>query len=182
MDNLNNPNNQNPVNGNDDPQINNPTPENSAEFNPPRQDDAQSYQAAQQNIPPQQPYQQPVQPNYNSYNQGQYSNGPVPPYPPTQQGQGHGMAIASLVLGIVGIVFGCCLWYITIPCAIIGLILGVMANKQEKNGMATAGIVLSSISLALAVIELIMVIAAGTSSVWSASLFEEVFPEFSYYS
>ena len=182
MDNLNNPNNQNPVDGNNAPQANNPVPENNTGFEASAQNNAQPYQAAEQNVPPQAPYQPPVQPNYNSYNQGQYSNGPVPPYPPTQQGQGHGMAIASLVLGIVGIVFGCCLWYITIPCAIIGLILGVMANKQDKNGMATAGIVLSSISLALAVIVIIMVVAAGSSSVWSSSLFEEVFPDFSYYS
>ena len=62
-----------------------------------------------------------------------------------------GFAIASLVLGIVAIVSGCA-WYVAIPCAIVGLILGIMANKVKKTGMATAGIVLSIIALVLAVL------------------------------
>ena len=68
-----------------------------------------------------------------------------------QVGEKKGFAIASLVLGIVAIVGGC-FWYLAIPCAIVGLILGVMANKVKKTGMATAGIVLSIIALALLVL------------------------------
>ncbi len=68
-----------------------------------------------------------------------------------QVGEKKGFAIASLVLGIVAIVGGC-FWYLAIPCAIVGLILGVMANKVKKTGMATAGIVLSIIALVLTVL------------------------------
>ena len=59
------------------------------------------------------------------------------------------MGIASLVLGIVSltmafleltehILFGA----IPSTCAIVGVILGIMQNKQEKDNKATIGIVL----------------------------------------
>lgn len=72
---------------------------------------------------------------------------------------GKGMAVASMVLGIVAIVLSC-IWYISIPCAIIGLILGIMYNKKNaKSGMATAGIVCSIIALILVVVVLLMAVA-----------------------
>ncbi len=68
---------------------------------------------------------------------------------------GKGKAIASLVLGIVGTIVGV-LWVplIGIICGIIGIVLGVSARKTtvEQKGMATAGLVLSIISLAASVI------------------------------
>ena len=68
---------------------------------------------------------------------------------------GKGKAIASLVLGIVGTIVGF-LWIplIGIICGIIGIVLGVSARKTtvEQKGMATAGLVLSIISLAASVI------------------------------
>lgn len=78
-----------------------------------------------------------------------YTGGTV--NPPQQPGNKKGMAIASMVLGIVAVVLFC-LWYISIPAAIVGLILGVLSNKAGKDGMATAGIVLSIIALAIAII------------------------------
>ena len=68
------------------------------------------------------------------------------PEPDQQVVEKKGFAIASLVLGIVAIVSGCA-WYVAIPCAIVGLILGIMANKVKKTGM-----VLSIIALVLAVL------------------------------
>lgn len=73
-----------------------------------------------------------------------------------------GMAIASMVLGIVGIVFFWVPW-LCIPCAIVGLILGAVSKRRiaEANGqlggggMAVTGIVLSIIALALYVLGLI---------------------------
>lgn len=67
------------------------------------------------------------------------------PYPaPANQGQGK--AIASLVLGIVCIVFSIN-FFLGLPCAVIGLVLGILARRQRAGGMATAGIVLSCIGL-----------------------------------
>ena len=88
--------------------------------------------------------------DYQPDNMGQ----PTPPQPPSGQDNGSnkkGFAVASLVLGIVGTVF-CCAWYISIACAVVGLILGIMSNKASKNGMATAGIVLSVIALVLSIV------------------------------
>ena len=76
------------------------------------------------------------------------------PEPDQQVVEKKGFAIASLVLGIVAIVAGC-LWYISVPCAIVGLILGIMANKVKKTGMATAGVVLSIIALVLVILLLV---------------------------
>lgn len=85
-----------------------------------------------------------------------------PSIPPSNN---KGMAIASMVLGIVSIVFSCCFYYISFPCAIIGLILGILSVKKipDAKGMAIAGIVLSAISLAFAVIALILTIAMSGS-------------------
>ena len=50
------------------------------------------------------------------------------------------LSIASLVLGIVGIVFDFIYPIIGIVAGIVGIVLSVQANKKEgKNGMATGG-------------------------------------------
>lgn len=99
----------------------------------------QQYNQQQYNQPQynQQQYNQPN--NYNNYNN----------YAPNQYQQpednSRGLAIASLVLGIVS--FFCC----GSVCSIVGIVLGVLSRKKKPtdNGMATAGIVLSIIALAI---------------------------------
>lgn len=81
---------------------------------------------------------------------------------PPNGGEKKGLAIASLVLGIVSVVF-MCNWWIGVPCAILGLIFGILSNKAKKNGMATAGIVLSIVGFVFVALILILV-AAGVSS------------------
>ena len=73
-----------------------------------------------------------------------------------------GMGITSMVLGATTCGFLCYAIFI-VPCAIIGLILGCMANSRAKavglkNGFATAGIITSVIGLVLAVCSLFFVI------------------------
>ncbi|MCL2227345.1 MAG: DUF4190 domain-containing protein [Oscillospiraceae bacterium] len=74
-------------------------------------------------------------------------------------GQGKGMAIASLVLGILSVldptfIFG-------IIMGIVGIVLAVMAKKKGYiGGMATAGMVLSIIGVALNGIMLLLFGAA----------------------
>ena len=64
------------------------------------------------------------------------------------------MAVASLVLGIVSIVFALIVpvAWIGIIAGVIGIVLGVVAKKQEPSGMATGGIVTSIIGTALAAV------------------------------
>lgn len=101
-------------------------------------------------------YQQPQQQAYGSFDQTQYSyNQPA--------SSGKGMAIASMVLGIVSIP-GICFWIVGLPCAIVGLILGILYNKKnEHSPMATAGIVCSIITIALLVLVLILYIVGAVS-------------------
>lgn len=67
-----------------------------------------------------------------------------------------GMAIASMILGIVSIVL-CCIWYISLIAGIVGIVLGIMHNrKNEKSGMATAGIICSVIGIILTIAILIL--------------------------
>ena len=115
---------------------------------------------------PQQAYSQPQQ----TYSQPQqtYSQ-PQQAYEQPQQNydqpasSGKGMAIASMVLGIISIP-AICFWIVGLPCAIVGLILGILYNKKnEHSPMATAGIVCSIITIALLVLVLILCIVGAVS-------------------
>lgn len=78
-----------------------------------------------------------------------------------------GLAITSLVLGIVG-VFA---WFLPIcgfPVAIVGLILGILGVKSEKHGLAIAGIVLCSISLLLTIVNAIFGALIGINNYLNA--------------
>lgn len=104
---------------------------------------------------------QPQQPVYqaNPYQQPVYQAAPVVP--------GKGLGIASMILGIASLVLFC-FWYLALPCAIAGIIMGCIANSKAKaagmkNGMAVAGIVCSAIAIGLTVIILVLgLIGLGT--------------------
>ncbi|MGI6577967.1 MAG: DUF4190 domain-containing protein [Eubacteriales bacterium] len=73
----------------------------------------------------------------------------------------NGKAIASLVLGIISIVFiftGSAS-LLGIVAGIVGLIIGISAKKEAPSGMATAGIVLSVIGLALCAVAFLACVA-----------------------
>ena len=117
----------------------------------------QTYSQPQQTYSqPQQTYSQPQQQAYGSFDQTQYGyNQPA--------SSGKGMAIASMVLGIISIP-AICFWIVGLPCAIVGLILGILYNKKnEHSPMATAGIVCSIITIALLVLVLILGIVGAVS-------------------
>ncbi len=74
--------------------------------------------------------------------------------------QGNGLAVAGMVLGIVSLVL-ICIWFVSLPCAIVGLCLSVVGKNKalETNsggGMAITGLVLSCVTLALLVVLLVM--------------------------
>ncbi len=81
------------------------------------------------------------------------------------ENQTNGKAIASLVLGILSCVcvfFGIAIIFgeiIGIVLGVIGLVLGISARKECPSGMATAGIVLSIISLAVCAVGLLACVA-----------------------
>ena len=71
------------------------------------------------------------------------------------------MAVASLVLGICALVFPFIgLGWLSMLLGIVGIILGALGKKNpEKKGMATAGIVMSIIAVALGLISWIACVA-----------------------
>lgn len=127
-------------------------------------------------IPPQQPGGQPFVPPHQQQTPPQYMeqnprpNPTMAPYQPYPQQQPlfpqqpkdpkKGLAIASLVLGIVSLVFGCA-FYLAIPCGIIAIILGAVSVKSTAKGMAIAGIILGSLGIVASVIFFIVLIASG---------------------
>ncbi|HOV40538.1 MAG TPA: DUF4190 domain-containing protein [Oscillospiraceae bacterium] len=110
-------------------------------------------------------YQQPAQ-QYNYYQQ--------PGNPPAKSG----LSIASMVLGILSILFFC-IPYISIPLAIVGLILGIISlvKKQGGKGMAIAGVICSAIGFVIGIIIIIMAIAAVSSGMYSSPDFWSSFME-----
>lgn len=89
------------------------------------------------------------------------------------------MAVASLVLGIVALVFAFIpgvSWIAWIG-GVVGIVLGVLGRKREpeKKGMATAGLVMSIVAVVLGVLMFIACAACltaasnalGNSDVWN---------------
>ena len=102
----------------------------------------------------------------NPYQANPYSAYPQAPggygYPQPQQGGKNGMAIAALVLGIVGLLTS--IIFIGGALGIVGLILGIVSLRTSKRtgsgrGMAIGGIVTSILAI-LATIALVI------ASVW----------------
>ena len=91
------------------------------------------------------------------------SQAPMPPAYIPQQPKSSGMAVASMVLGIIAVVLFC-FWYVSIPCAILAIILGIVARNKAKRGeadgqgMATAGLVCGIISIALALLIILLAV------------------------
>jgi uncharacterized membrane protein len=78
-----------------------------------------------------------------------------------QQTPNNNKAIASLVLGIIAVA---CVFFgygalLGIALGVVGLILGINAKKEAPSGMATAGIVLSIIAIAICVLSFIACVA-----------------------
>ncbi len=60
------------------------------------------------------------------------------------------MAVTSLVLGILALVFPFIgMGWLSALVGIIGIVLGALGRKGEKRGLATAGLVMSIIAVAL---------------------------------
>jgi uncharacterized membrane protein len=72
---------------------------------------------------------------------------------PAQVSNSKGLAIASLVLGILSLCASVG-WFCGGPISVVGLVLGFLGRKSAGKGLATAGIILSAVGLLLTVIVL----------------------------
>ena len=80
-----------------------------------------------------------------------------------EEKQSNGLAIASMVLGIVSLILTCILPYVSWVLAIVGIVLAAIAKEKAKSGMATAGLVCSIIALAVWVVVIILLVVVGVS-------------------
>jgi hypothetical protein len=84
--------------------------------------------------------------------------------------QGNGLAVASLVLGIMSFVVFCIpvvTWF-SIPCAILAIIFGIVGRSKARTGaphggMATGGLILGLLCLALRVLVILLAVACGVA-------------------
>lgn len=97
--------------------------------------------------------------NSNTYSYDQQGG-----YQMEEQAKGSGMAIASMVCGILSIVL-CCIWYLSVVLAIVAIVLGIISNvkKMGGKGMAIAGIVTGAIGIVFS-IGLIILVAIGVAA------------------
>ncbi len=76
----------------------------------------------------------------------------------------NGMAIGSLVCGILGLLGSCWCCGLNLIVSIVGLVLGIIGKKKAgKSGMALAGIICSAIGLVISLIYVVLVIIGMVS-------------------
>lgn len=74
-----------------------------------------------------------------------------------------GFCVASMILGIIALVLFC-LFYISIPCAILAIIFGILGLKSTGKGMAVAGLVTGSIGLIVTIAIIVIAFTAGVAA------------------
>lgn len=94
--------------------------------------------------------------NNNDFGNGNFNYTPQPEQP--QKDGGHGLAIASLVLGILAVI-SCCCWYLSIILGVVGIVLAVISKSKSSTGkmetMALVGMILSILGIVLALVYVI---------------------------
>ena len=109
----------------------------------------------------------PEQPQYNRPPQQQPYYGAVPPQQayygapqaPQKNTRAHGLAIASMVVGIASIVL-CYCYGIGLIGGIVGIILGIVARSRGNNeGFSLAGIILNAFGIVMGVVGLLVLVA-----------------------
>jgi hypothetical protein len=85
------------------------------------------------------------------YQQPTYPPPPTYSYPPAPVNRHEGLAVAALVLGIIGVVFGVIplTFWIALPCGALALIFGIIGRRPTKGKW---GVALGAAALALGVI------------------------------
>lgn len=109
----------------------------------------------------------------NLDNQNSIQNNPPQPQYQQVSSPKNGMAIASMVLGIISLSILVLTWgylsIVSLILSIIGLPLGVVARKAQPSGKATAGIVLNIIALAICAFISISCLACISASMFASA-------------
>lgn len=112
-------------------------------------------------------YQQPNP--QNSYYRDEYRQAANPAY--TQPQKQSGMALASLIMGIIGIVTSCCC-YGGVVFGSLGILFALLSKMGDTmEGYAKAGLITSIIALFLAAMAMIFLFGMMSSSLLSGGAF-----------
>ncbi len=124
------------------------------------------------------PYGYPSHPSYPTYPSGAGYGYPHQPgyggpgygWPPMAPQPMNGMGTASLVIGIVSVVFSC-LWPVAIILGILAVVFGLVSRQRARRGQATnagqalAGIICGVVGIVLAVaIGVVIIVSAARGS------------------
>lgn len=148
-----------------------------------QQAQSQDYQYRQQNYQQDYGYQQSGDYRTNDYREYQPYNDYNASRPkPKREIPMLGKGITAMILGIVALNFFC-YFFISIPCGIIALCLGISSSKAAKsvgmsNGFSIAGIITGSIGIGIGVIfffVFVVAIAEGDSYFEYFDYFEEFY-------
>ncbi len=99
----------------------------------------------------------------SSYQSNSYQNTSYMVYPNSayhsnnnsnMDGGANGMAILSLIMGIISLLCGCCFPGITLLLIVVGVVMGIisLANSKEANPMAIVGLVCSGVAIIPAIL------------------------------
>lgn len=128
-------------------------------------------------VPPQTPqYNAPPMPPVNPLPPvAPYGMPPIPPKPgdPSK----NWMAITGMVLGILSIFPGCCIWYLALVFGVGGIVFGILGLKSQQRGMSIAGIITGAIGLLFGLFVLIFVVAFASSFTYS-DFYNDFYDEF----
>ncbi len=103
-------------------------------------------------------YQQPA-PNAGANYQGSYNATYTQPVQTTPAGPSKGLGVAGLVLGIIGIITGCCFGGFIF--GLIGLILSIIyVAKKGSKGLGIGGIITSALGLIFSIVMVILFVSA----------------------
>ncbi len=82
---------------------------------------------------------------------------------PPRAGAQNGLAIGSLVTGIVGAVMAWIIPLVGIVLGVVAIVLGAVARRGgARSGQATAGVVLGVLAIAMAVLNVVLVVNMTT--------------------
>ena len=77
----------------------------------------------------------------------------------TNKDNKEGLLVASLVIGIIAIIFAAVLNILIVPLAVLGLIFGIVGKSSKGNGKKIAGIILNSLSIFIGILVFSIIVA-----------------------
>ncbi len=96
----------------------------------------------------------------------------IPQGKPSKENYTSGLAITSLVLGIIGLVTLCCFPFVTVITGIVGIILYCIDRQHNSSGVGKAGFICSLIGLIISLLAIVflVVVAVFTDTLVNSAL------------